>query len=172
MTPRRRTLSADEVIRILGLTRHQEGGLFAETYRSPIVIPEHNMPAGYDGERSAATAIFYLLKPDAFSALHRVRGDEMFHFYLGDPVEMLHISADGSERCLVMGPDLALNMQVQVTVPGGTWQGARLRTGGRFALLGTTMSPGFDYRDFEMGSRDSLIASFPALADHIRAFTR
>jgi hypothetical protein len=127
---------------------------------------------GYDGTRSLSTSIYYLLTPDTFSQMHRVPGMELFHFYLGDAVEMLQIAPNGSGETIVMGADIASGMQLQHVVPGGFWQGARLRAGGTFALMGTTMSPGFDYADYETGTREELIRMFPQHSGTIRVLTR
>jgi predicted cupin superfamily sugar epimerase len=140
-----------------------EGGLFRETYRSRAFV---------EGNRSLATAIYYLLTPDHVSLMHRVRGDEVFHFYLGDPVEMLQLRADGNGDVFVLGTDLAAGMRPQLVVPGGVWQGAALRAGGTFALLGTTMSPGFDVADFELGDRAALTSKFAAFTKEIVRLTR
>jgi hypothetical protein len=104
--------------------------------------------------------------------MHRVPGMELFHFYLGDAVEMLQIAPNGSGETIVMGADIASGMQLQHVVPGGFWQGARLRAGGTFALMGTTMSPGFDYADYETGTREELIRMFPQHSGTIRVLTR
>ncbi len=159
-------LGADDLIRLLGLKPLPgEGGYFAETYRSAYVVPS---PAR-TGSRSAATAIFYLLTPESHSALHRLQGDEVYHFYLGDPVRMLNLHPGGSGEELLLGPDLASGHRLQHVVPGGVWQGSRLQPGGRYALMGTTMAPGFDPRDYEPASRDALLASHSAHAGLIRA---
>lgn len=162
-------LSAEDVIRLLDLKPLTiEGGFFRETYRAT----EHFAPAGYSGSRSLSTSIYYLLTPDTFSQMHMVPGAEIFHFYLGDPVEMLLIAPDGSGQLVLLGTDIAGGMQPQYVVPGGYWQGARLRAGGKFALLGTTMSPGFDYADFKTGGREELLSMFPQHSDMLRALTR
>lgn len=167
-------LSAEAVIRLLDLRPlPHEGGYFAETYRAGS-IPPAALPPAYPGPRPRATAIYYLVTPDSFSALHRLPGDEIFHFYLGDPVEQLQLSADGSGRVLLLGPDLRAGQRPQLLVPGGTWQGARLRPGGHhgFALLGTTMSPGFEFADYEAGDREALTKTYPAFRPQIEALTR
>ena len=165
-------MNAEEVFHLLGLAPHPgEGGYFRETYRSPLVVPASALPACYDGGRSFGTAIYYLVTPDSFSALHRVRGDEVFHFYLGDTAEMLLIRPEGAETVL-LGNDLAAVCRPQFVVPGGVWQGLRLREGGRFALLGTTMAPGFDFADFEAGEREQLVREYPAHAELITRYTR
>lgn len=149
-----------------------EGGYFAETYRSPETIPQEALPPRYSGARSVGTGIYYLLTPDTFSALHRLRSDEVYHFYLGDPVEMCQLWPDGSGKTVLLGPDLLQGMQFQTVVPQGVWQGSRLSPGGRFALLGTTMAPGYDQADFEAGQRESLIQVYPRFKDVILALTR
>jgi hypothetical protein len=165
-------VTAEEVIERLGLQPHpEEGGFFRETYRSGWRFDPPGSPMA--GPRSLCTAIYYLLTADTFSAMHRLPGDEIFHFYLGDPVEMLLLhpareegGAGRGERIL-LGQDLE-RMRVQQRVPGGVWQGSRLVPGGDWALLGTTMSPGFDYDDYESGSRE-LAEAFPAWSEEIEA---
>lgn len=159
-----RMLTVEALRALLGLMPHPvEGGYFVETYRSA-----DRLPAG----RPVSTAIYYLLTPDTFSAIHRLASDEVFHFYLGDPVEMLLLWPDGSHRIEVIGTALASGERPQLVVPRGVWQGARLRAGGRFALLGTTVAPGFDYADYETGSRPTLVRTHPAAAQLITALTR
>jgi predicted cupin superfamily sugar epimerase len=165
-------LTAQEVIdrlRLVPLTI--EGGYFRETYRSPLRHMEHALPAEYGGERNASTAIYYLLTPESFSALHRVKSDEVFHFYAGDAVEMLQLRPDGESAVVTIGNDLVAGQLPQVVVPAGVWQGCRLVPGGRWALLGCTVAPGFDYADFEAGSRDDLLRDYPEQAELIAALT-
>jgi uncharacterized protein len=149
-----------------------EGGYFTETYRSPVMLSPACLDSRYGGPRSVATAIYYLLEAGTFSELHRVASDEIFHFYLGDPVEMLQLWPDGSCRHVTMGSDLRRGMRPQVIVPHGVWQGSRLAPGGRVALLGCTVSPGFDYADYESGSRDMLSRQYPEARDLISVLTR
>ena len=146
-----------EIIDLLGLVPHpEEGGYFRETYRSR----ERFTPgAPFEGQRSLGTGIYYLLTADTFSAMHRLPGDELFHFYLGDPVEMLMLRPDGSSEAVSLGSDLSTS-RPQHVVPGGVWQGSRLLPGGSFALMGTTMSPGFEYADYETGGAE-LLAAYP-----------
>ena len=152
-------------MQILGLKPlPEEGGFFAETYRSPENVDARGLMRGYTGSRSLSTAIYYLLTPTSYSSLHKLPGDEMFHFYAGDPVELLELLPDGSARTVILGPDLRNGMKFQHVVPGGVWQGSRLVKGGEYALLGTTMAPGFDYADFVKGNRQELVAKYPAHA--------
>jgi predicted cupin superfamily sugar epimerase len=166
--------TADDIIRRLGLAAHpEEGGYFRETYRAPEAVPAGSLDASYGGARSHSTAIYYLLTPTTWSAMHRVRSDEVYHFYLGDPIEMLQLRPDGTGRTIVIGPDVMAGMQPQLVVPRGVWQGSCLVSGGRhgFALLGATVAPGFDYADYEHGRRAALVAEWPAFREKIEART-
>jgi len=149
-----------------------EGGYFTEGYRSAETISLEALPERYSGPRSFSTAIYYLLTPETFSAMHRLRTDEVYHFYLGDPVEMVQLGPDGSTKILTLGQDIFNGMVVQTVVSKAVWQGSRLVPGGRFALLGTTMAPGFDPDDYEHGRRKYLIKSYPEAHDLIVALTR
>ena len=160
-------MTADQLIQLLNLQKHpKEGGYFRETYRSRDTI---ELAGGR--KRSLSTSIYYLITPDSFSALHRLPGEEIFHLYLGDAVEMLMLHENGRGEVVRIGKDIAAGESPQVVVPGGTWQGSRLVAGGAFALLGCTMSPGFDYADYQHGWRDELIAKFPDHAERIRLLT-
>jgi predicted cupin superfamily sugar epimerase len=166
-------ITVDELRTALGLEPLPvEGGYFAESYRAPVTLPEEVLPEGYSGSRSLATAIYYLLTPDTFSAMHRLRSDEMYHFYLGDPVEQLRLFPDGRAETVRLGTAVLEGMQLQTLVPGGVWQGSRLARGGKLALMGTTMAPGFDPADYEHGDRDRLIAAYPDSRDLIETLTR
>jgi predicted cupin superfamily sugar epimerase len=166
-------ITTDQIKNLLHLKPHpKEGGYFVETYRSTEYIPEGALPKRYQGVRSYATAIYYLLTPETFSAMHRLQSDEIFHFYLGDPVEMLQLLPDGSGRVLILGPDILNGMQPQVIVPRGVWQGSKLLHGGTFALLGTTVSPGFEFADYESAQRDVLVESYPKYRDLIITLTK
>jgi hypothetical protein len=164
---------ARELIERLGLQPHpMEGGFFRETYRSAHELPAAALPSGYPSARSISTAIYYLLSSCCFSEMHRLRTDEIFHFYLGSPVEMLLLAPDGNGRIVTLGSDVLRGQEVQAVVPAGVWQGSRLLPGGEYALLGCTVAPGFDYADYERGRRDVLCGQFPAFSDLIRALTR
>lgn len=166
-------ITADQIKSLLKLKPHPvEGGFFVETYRSDEYIPENALPDRYDGIRTLGTGIYYLLTPDTFSAMHRLQTDEIFHFYLGDPVDMLQLLPDGTGRIITLGYDILNGMELQIIVPRGTWQGARLRRGGIFALLGTTTTPGFEFADYEPGQRETLVDSYPQFRDVIVALTK
>lgn len=151
------TNEVSELIAALDLKPHPEGGYYRETYRSSKVVGE---PV-----RALSTAIYYLLVPDTFSELHRLTADEIFHFYLGDTVEMLQLFEDGASKVVKLGQNLAAGEQLQVVLSAGVWFGSRLVAGGSFALMGTTVAPGFDFADYERGSRAELIAQYSQSAE-------
>ena len=159
-------MTPSEVIRALGLEPlNIEGGYYRETYRSTLSVPKHALPQTY----SSGHSFCYLLTPDTFSHLHRLTGDELFHFYLGDPVAMLQLFPDRSSTVLTLGQDITAGQHLQTVVPGGVWQGMTLAGGGEWALLGTTVSPGFEFEDYRHGNRDELIAMYP---DHREMITK
>jgi uncharacterized protein len=165
-------ITAEELITLLSLTPHPEGGYYRETYRSMETIPDTVLPNRYKRDRTYGTAIYFLLTPDTFSALHRLKTDEVYHFYLGDPVEMLQLLPDGSGKVIKLGNEIKSGMHLQVAVSRGMWQGSRLIRGGEYALLGATVSPGFEFIDFEKGQRDKLLQTYPSFRDLIVALTR
>ncbi len=151
---------ARAVIERLSLAPHPEGGFFRETFRAPRGVPTAA------GERAASTAIYFLLPAGAFSALHRVRSDEVWHHYDGDPVAIHFLYEAASPRAfpehriVTLGRDLACGQAPQVVVPAGVWQAA-VPLGDRYALCGCTVAPGFDFADFEMPTRAELVSRMP-----------
>jgi predicted cupin superfamily sugar epimerase len=148
--------TVQEIIERLGLTPHPEGGFYRETWRSRLSLA--GLP--HAGPRSASTAIYFLLPAGAFSALHRVASDEVWHHYDGDPLDLHEIDDAGAHTLVVLGRDLSQGQIPQHVVPAGRWQAAVPR-GDRYALCGCTVAPGFDFRDFEMPSRGELGRLFP-----------
>ena len=168
-------MTAHDLIGRLGLRPLPgEGGFYRETWRSDASLSASSLDPRYGRDKLAGTAIYYLVTdaPDGFSALHRLPTDEVFHFYLGDPVEQWRLHEDGRIERTVLGHDLAGGQVVQSVAPRGVWQGTRLCPGGRFALLGTTMAPGFDPQDYEPGDRARLLAAYPGARDVVLALTR
>lgn len=143
-----------------------EGGFFRRTYTAPRAIQV------VDNIRSIASAIYFLLEAQVFSELHVLDSDEMFHFYYGDPVEMLQLYPDGRSAVFTLGPDIAAGQHVQLPVPAGVWQGTRMLGAGKVALMGCTVTPGFDYADYRNAPAAELIAKWPDQADRIRALCR
>lgn len=165
-------MTAEEIIALLGLIPHpREGGFFRETYRAAEEVPAAALPGRYRGARALGTAIYYLLTPATLSPLHRLQSDEVFHFYLGDPVEMLLLGPGAGARVERLGADPAAGLHPQLVVPRGVWQGALLIAGGAWALLGTTVAPGFTYDDYEDGERAALLAAYPEQGERIRVLT-
>ncbi|MFE9097959.1 cupin domain-containing protein [Streptomyces sp. NPDC007264] len=142
----------------------REGGRFRRTWAGPVRA---------DG-RPEGTAIVALLTaaPDDYSALHRLPADEIWHFYLGDPLELLFLAPDGGARTAVLGPDVLGGQQVQLTVPAGTWMGGRVAAGGSWVLFGCTMAPGFSSEGYEHGEAAELTARYPAEAARIAGLCR
>jgi uncharacterized protein len=160
-------MTASEIKALLKLEPHPiEGGSFRRTYTSNQSVRLER------GERAMGSAIYYLLEPGTFSEMHVLASDELFHFYLGDPVEMLQLWPDGHSVLLTLGPDLAAEQQVQLLVPAGVWQGTRLIGDGEVALLGCSVVPGFDFADYTSGSFADLATQWPHEAERIRALTR
>ncbi|CAN5577857.1 cupin domain-containing protein [soil metagenome] len=163
---------AAEIIRLLDLQPlAMEGGFFRETYRSRSMLTPACLGNSFPQNKAAGTAIYYLLTLDTYSALHRLPTDEIFHHYSGGPVEMLQLWPDGRSVVVLLGSDLAAGQRPQVVVPAGVWQGSRLLAGGDFALMGTTMAPGFDYADYESGEREALTMLYAGEAERIAALT-
>lgn len=166
-------MKAEEIKRMLQLEAHPcEGGYFRQTWKSEEEISLDALPSRYTGPRAAGTAIYYLLEPSTFSEMHRLISDEVFHFYYGDPVEMLQLWPDGTSRVVQLGGDLAAGMLPQLVVSKGVWQGSRLIPGGEVALIGCTVSPGFDYSDYETGKRADLLREYPHATELIEVLTR
>ncbi len=138
-----------------------EGGYYRETYRSREKIRG----------KSLGTAIYFLLTPDTVSALHKLPSDEIFHFYCGDPVVMLQLRPGGGSGIITLGPRVERGHQCQVIVPKNTWQGCHLKKGGRMALMGTTVAPGFDFSDYVAGKRGELIRRYPSKRRMIEKLT-
>jgi predicted cupin superfamily sugar epimerase len=165
---------AQELIdRLEMLPLPREGGWFRQSWRSTAVLPAGTVP-GYASDKPAGTAILALFcdDPAGFSALHRLPTTEVWHFCGGDAFELLLLRPDGSSEPRLLGPDPIGGHEVQVVVPPETWIGGRVIPGGRFALLGCTMAPGFTPEDLVAGGRSELTAAYPDRADQIAYLTR
>ena len=160
------------IIEQYGLQPHPEGGFFTQTYRSLGLIPRAALPAGFAGERHFATAIVFLLREHDFSALHRLRQDEIWHFYLGGALRLVKISPEGKFSETILGRNGKAGDVVQAVVPAGSWFGAKPAEGATFSFVGCTVAPGFDFADFELAKRSDLLEKFPDLETIILSFTR
>ncbi len=152
----------------------QEGPWFVLTYNSSDVLARGALPGRYDGPRAAGSAIIALVTKTDFSAMHRLRTDEMWHYYGGDPLEMLILHPNGTSEVVVLGPDVLGGQKLQYVVPRGSWQGARPLGKGpdAYSMFGDTLAPAFEYGDFEMGYRDELQKAYPRQAALIEQLTR
>lgn len=156
----------------LALARHPEGGYFRETYRSHGNIPESALPMGCEGTRCFSTAIYFLLHGDDFSAFHRIKSDELWHFYTGSPLVIHVIDKSGRYHRIKLGDNPDNGETFQTVVEAGCWFGASLHVPQTFALVGCTVAPGFDFRDFEMGDVKELTRNYPEHAEVIEKLTR
>ncbi|HNP96261.1 MAG TPA: cupin domain-containing protein [Cyclobacteriaceae bacterium] len=161
-----------EIVDKLQLKPHPEGGFFREIYRSEGIIPKDALGTSFPGDRNYCTAIYFLLTHENFSAFHRIRQDELWHFYSGDPLQVHVIDKNGLYVCHEVGSDISTSQAPQLTVPAGCWFASGVKPGGKFSLVGCTVAPGFDFADFELANRSELLQSYPQHSDVIERFTR
>lgn len=164
--------SPTDYIQALNLLPHPEGGWYRETYRAAETIPPQGLPARFAGARCFATSIYFLLTSETFSALHRLKADEIWHFHAGSALTVHVLEPGGEHRVLRLGAAIDQGESFQAVVPAGCWFGARVEAPGGFALVGCTVAPGFDFADFQMGRREDLIRQYPLHRDLIEALTR
>jgi len=163
--------SADDWIKKLQLTPHPEGGYYRETYRHPLLIQRSQLPAQYAGDRCLMTIIYFLLRGGQFSALHRLRSIESWHFYQGCPMILYFLDKTAAAQEVTLGPDIDTGQVLQVVIPCDTWFGARPADPQSYALVGCIVSPGFDFADFELAKRRKLIEEFPQHRKWIESLT-
>ena len=153
----------------LQLQAHPEGGYFAESFRSEETLTQ-GLPQRYSGPRALFTSIYFLLPPGQFSSLHRLQTDEIWHYHQGGPLELVFLNEDGAWSSKLLGPDPDAGQQLQQLAPRGHWFGAR-PLNPEYALVACTMSPGFEFTDFELARRSALLAAYPQWTSEINAFT-
>jgi uncharacterized protein len=163
--------TAEEIKGMLGLQPHPTCGFVAETYRSPLEIPASALPDVYEGDRPFGSALYFLVTPDAQIVMHRIRSDQQYHHYLGDPLEVLMLFPDGTGKVVTVGSDLAAGQRPQLFLPGGTFHTSRLDAGASYALLASTEWPGVEPPDVEHGDIEALMKDFPDFREEIQAFT-
>ena len=156
----------------LQLEPHPEGGFFRQTYRSEIEFAHQALPAGFGGPRAASTAIYFLLDGKNFSAFHRLRSDEIWHFYAGSPLIVHAIRPGGEHQSIVLGRNPDAAQTFQAVMPAGCWFASHVWDWRSWALVGCTVAPGFDFEDFELGERAELIRQYPQYEKLIAELTR
>lgn len=162
----------DTIINKLKLQPHPEGGFYRETYRSRDTVSQECMGKHYDGGRNFSTCIYYMLTLGSFSAFHRIKQDEGWHFYDGSPVELHLLSEEGQYTNITLGRNIERDETPQFIIPGGTWFAATVKGNGLYSLVGCTVAPGFDFRDFEMADAKRLIQNYPSYKSIIEKYCR
>ncbi len=160
---------AKEYVDRLGLLPHPEGGFYKETYRSETKLTKNNLPNGFIVDPVISTAIYFLLTSESFSAFHKIKSDELWHFYDGDPLDVYQLTPQGPE---VLSLGRGEGLSLQGVVPASLWFGSRVRPPGNWSLVGCTVAPGFSFEDFELGSKSKLSQMFPSQKELIASLTR
>ncbi len=151
---------------------HPEGGWYKETYRSNETVASAALPARFAGERNFSTAIFFLLTGKTFSAFHRIKSDEVWHFYAGSCLNVYVINASGQLRIIKLGNNLEKGEEFQAVVEAGSWFASQPEQENTFSLVGCTVAPGFDFKDFELARCEELITLFPEHRSLIAKYCR
>lgn len=154
--------TANQLVSLYQLQEHPEGGWYKETYKSSETISVNALPERFSGERTFSTAIYFLLEQGNFSAFHRIKSDECWHFYYGGPLQVFVLLPDGSLQITELGSDIAAGQVFQFTVPANCWFASRPAAASAYSFVGCTVAPGFDFADFELAEAGQLAATFPA----------
>jgi len=165
-------MTVDYIVKKLEMLPHPEGGYYKETYRSAEKVSADALPERFSGDRNFATAIYFLIEKNNFSALHKIKSDETWHFYYGDALEVIELDDLGNLKSTLVGNNLMNGEVFQYTVKANVCFGSRVRAGGNFSLVGCTVSPGFDFADFEMAERNDLVTRFKEHKKEIEEMTR
>lgn len=165
-------MSAEYYIKKLGLEKHPEGGWYREVYRSNETIKNEHLPERFSGERHHSTSIYFMLTSDTFSAFHRIKQDELWHFYAGSTVTIYMIDNEGGYSEIMLGDNLDNGDVFQCVIPKGVWFGASVNLPDSFSLVGCTVAPGFHFDDFELAKRRELLLNFPQYKGIIERLTR
>ena len=164
--------TVQELISVYHLQVHPEGGWYKETYRSRELIPSNALPERFSDKRAFSTAIYFLLEKGNFSAFHRIKSDECWHFYSGNPLLVYVLLQDGSLQITELGNDIAAGQVFQFAVPANCWFASRPAPSSSYCFVGCTVAPGFDFADFELADATQLIAEFPQYAGIIQELCR
>ena len=155
----------------LDLRKHPEGGYFKEVYRSKYIIPKASLNSSFDSDRNFSTSIYFLLTSASFSSFHKIHQDETWHFYEGSSIELHVIDPEGNHSKIRVGSHVERGDVFQFTVPGGHWFAAKIADEESYALVGCTVSPGFDFDDFTLGNREELSEMYPHLTEIVTSLT-
>ncbi|AXG70985.1 hypothetical protein KORDIASMS9_03240 [Kordia sp. SMS9] len=162
----------NKLVQNLQLLPHPEGGFYKEVYRSKTMIPKEALPANFSGDRSYCTSIYFLLTSENFSAFHRIKQDEIWHFYGGSSLSVHVMDASGTYTEYKVGMDFDNGEQPQLVVPAGCWFASSVAKKDSYAFVGCTVAPGFDFDDFELADRAALQEEYPQHSDIIHKLTR
>lgn len=165
-------LSIDEIVTHYQMLPHPEGGFYKETYRSAERIQKDGLPNRFEGDRYFGTAIYFLLGQGNFSAFHRIKSDEIWHFYAGQALEIFVLQDNGELKIIQLGNQIQAGQTFQATVPAGAWFASRPASNTSYSLVGCTVAPGFDFADFELAKAEELVELFPQHASLIRELCR
>jgi predicted cupin superfamily sugar epimerase len=165
-------LSINDIVAYYQMLPHPEGGYYKETYRSEELIDKKALPIRFNGNRHFATAIYFLLEKGNFSAFHRIQSDEVWHFYSGQALDIFVIHTNGELEKIQLGSEIEKGQTFQATVPAGSWFASVPADETLFSFVGCTVSPGFDFMDFELAKRKELVAAYPQHAPLIEKLCR
>lgn len=162
---------AAKIIEHLKMKPHPEGGFYCRTYTSDVPLKRESLPNQFDGDRVLSSAIYFLLEKDQYSALHRLKSDELWHFHEGASLKLSIISPSGELTNRILGSDIESGEEFQIVIPAGSWFGAKISIPNSYSFFGCTVTPGFDFADFELGRRNDLLKLFPNHRDIINSLT-
>lgn len=165
-------LIAQQLIKQYCLQPHPEGGWFKETYKSTEIISASALPERFGAPRVFSTAIYFLLEQGNFSAFHRIKSDECWHFYTGDPLDVYVLQQDGNLEIVHLGNNISKGLMFQYVVPADCWFASRPAPGSSFCFAGCTVAPGFDFADFELADASALASLYPMHQSIIKTLCR
>jgi len=161
-----------DIVRQFQLLPHPEGGYYRETYRSNLIINQQSLPTGFDGDRNSSTAIYFLLEKGNFSAFHRIKSDEGWHFYAGQALLIYVINDQGEIEVIKLGNNMKNGEVFQAIVPANCWFASEPAKESDYCFVGCTVSPGFDFNDFELAQAAELMAIYPNHSQLIQRLCR
>lgn len=164
--------SIEKLIKQFNLQKHPEGGWYNQTYKSKELIPVTALPQRFKGDRAYSTAIFFLLEQGNFSAFHKIKSDECWHFYSGDPLHIYVIDQAGKLNTILLGNNFEKRQYFQYIVPANCWFASRPAPGSDYCFVGCTVAPGFEFDDFEMANGEELSLLYPNHSSIIKELSR